>query len=40
LFGLDLHKAGLGEKVQGYFEQMLIGPGAVRQTLHETVGGV
>ncbi|WP_430610040.1 mannitol dehydrogenase family protein [Enterococcus sp. DIV0876] len=40
LFGLDLYKAGLGEKIQGYFEQMLTGPGAVRSTLHETVGGV
>ncbi len=40
LFGLDLYTTGLGEKVQAYFEQMLTGPGAVRQTLHETVGGV
>lgn len=40
LFGLDLYQAGLACKVQTYFEQMLTGTGAVRHTLHETVGGL
>ena len=33
IFGCDLVKAGLGDKVTDYFRQMLAGPGAVRQTL-------
>ena len=33
LFGLDLYEAGLGEKVEDMFCQMLAGPGAVRGTL-------
>lgn len=33
LFGVDLYKAGLGEKVENYFMLMLKGRGAVRETL-------
>ena len=33
IFGSDLSKAGLGEKIQGYFEEMCAGPGAVRKVL-------
>lgn len=33
LFGTDLYKAGLGEKVENYFESMLVGNGAVRKVL-------
>ena len=37
LFGVNLYKAGLGEKVEGYLTRMVSGPGAVRELLHETV---
>ncbi len=33
IFGSDLYAAGLGERIQGYFEEMCAGPGAVRKTL-------
>ena len=33
IFGVDLYEAGLGEKVEGYFEQMIEGPGAVAKAL-------
>jgi fructuronate reductase len=32
-FAVNLYEAGLGEKVEELFSQMLAGPGAVRQTL-------
>ncbi|GHU37513.1 mannitol dehydrogenase [Bacilli bacterium] len=34
IFGLDLYAAGLGEKIEGYLAELLVGPGAVRNTLH------
>ncbi len=37
LFGVNLYEAGLGDKVEGFFAQMVSGPGAVRKLLHETV---
>ncbi len=37
LFGVDLYEAGLGEKVEALFAQMVSAPGAVRKVLHETV---
>ncbi len=37
-FGVSLKEAGLDQKVTGYVRRMLEGPGAVRRTLHETVG--
>ena len=33
LFGTDLYKAGLGEKIEERFKKMLWGKGAVRQVL-------
>jgi fructuronate reductase len=36
LFGVNLYEAGLGDKVEGYFTQMVSSPGAVRKLLHET----
>ncbi|MCR5725282.1 MAG: mannitol dehydrogenase family protein [Treponema sp.] len=35
IFGIDLYKAGLGEKIEGMFKEELAGPGAVRATLHK-----
>ena len=36
LFGVNLYEAGLGEKVEELFTQMVSGPGAVRRVLHKT----
>ncbi len=33
IFGLDLYEVGLGEKVEGYFKELIAGPEAVRNTL-------
>jgi fructuronate reductase len=33
IFGVNLYEAGLGEPVEAYFEELLAGPGAVRETL-------
>ena len=33
LFGVSLIEAGLGEKITGYFKELIAGPGAVRATL-------
>lgn len=35
LFGIDLYDAGLGERVEGYFAELVAGPGAVRGTLRK-----
>lgn len=35
IFGLDLYSVGLGEKIEGFFLEMLAGPGAVRNTLEK-----
>jgi len=37
LFAVDLYEAGLGKKVESYFEELLAGPGAVAATLHKYV---
>jgi fructuronate reductase len=37
LFGVNLYEAGLGDKVEGFFAQMVTSPGAVRKLMHETV---
>ena len=37
LFGVNLYDAGLGEKVEAYFEELLAGPGAVAKTLNKYV---
>jgi fructuronate reductase len=36
-FGVNLYEAGLAEKVENYFAQMLTAPGAVRKTLVEVL---
>ncbi len=33
IFGMDLYQAGLGEKIEGFFKEMLAGKNAVRQVL-------
>jgi fructuronate reductase len=33
IFGVNLYDVGLGEKVEGYFEELVSGPSAVRNTL-------
>ena len=38
LFFIDLYKAGIGEKIEGMFREMIAGPGAVAATLHKYVG--
>lgn len=35
IFGLDLYQIGLGKKIEGYFKEMIAGPGAVRKTLNK-----
>jgi fructuronate reductase len=37
LFAVNLYEAGLGKKVEAYFEEMIAGPGAVAATLHKYV---
>ena len=38
LFGSDLYEVGLGTKVEGYFAELIAGPGAVRATLQKYLG--
>jgi fructuronate reductase len=33
IFAVDLYEAGLGEKIESYFEELAAGPGAVTATL-------
>jgi len=35
IFGLDLYEAGLGGRIESYFEELLDGPGAVARTLRK-----
>jgi fructuronate reductase len=37
LFAVNLYEAGLGKKVESYFEELVAGPGAVATTLHKYV---
>lgn len=37
IFGSDLYKAGIGEKIEKIFTEMMTGTGAVRKTLHQYV---
>jgi len=37
IFGMDLYQAGLGDKIGGFFVEMLSGPGAVRKVLEKYV---
>ncbi|MCM1245060.1 MAG: mannitol dehydrogenase family protein [Roseburia sp.] len=38
IFAVDLYEAGLGEKVEGMFAELIAGKGAVRETLKKYVG--
>lgn len=38
LFGVNLYEVGLGEKIEGYFNEMTSGTGAVRATLEKYLG--
>jgi fructuronate reductase len=38
LFGINLYEAGLGEKVERFFAELMAGPGAVRAALKRVVG--
>jgi fructuronate reductase len=38
IFGINLYRAGLGEKVEAYFEELLAGPGAVAAALQKYTG--
>ncbi|MEB0002938.1 mannitol dehydrogenase family protein [Cryobacterium sp. RTC2.1] len=35
IFGLNLYDTGLGARIEGYVEELVAGPGAVRSTLHK-----
>jgi fructuronate reductase len=35
IFGVDLYQAGLGERIEGCFAELLAGPGAVRKALQK-----
>ena len=37
LFFIDLYKAGIGEKVENMFREMIVGPGAIKATIHKYV---
>lgn len=37
IFGNDLYEIGLGDKVENYFKQMIAKPGAVRETIQDTI---
>ncbi|MDR0670000.1 MAG: mannitol dehydrogenase family protein [Treponema sp.] len=39
IFALDLYEAGLGERIESCFAELLAGPGAVRKTLHKYLHG-
>ncbi|MCL2093180.1 MAG: mannitol dehydrogenase family protein [Treponema sp.] len=38
IFAVDLYQAGLGEKAEAYFEELVAGPGAVKRTLEKYCG--
>lgn len=38
IFGLNLYEVGLGEKIEGYFKEMVSGPNAVRNILQKYLG--
>ncbi len=37
IFGIDLYKAGLGEKIEGYFTEMIAGPEAALRTIEKYI---
>jgi fructuronate reductase len=38
IFAVDLYEAGLGERAENYFEELVAGPGAVAKTLKKYTG--
>ena len=40
IFGVDLYDAGLGEKIEGMFTEMMAGPGAARKTVEKYMQSV
>ncbi len=38
IFGVNLYEIGLGDKVEGFFKEMIAGKGAVRSTLEKYIG--
>lgn len=38
LFFTDLYRAGVGEKIEQMFREMIAGPGAVKATIHKYIG--
>lgn len=40
IFGVNLYDAGLGERVEQYFAELMAGPGAVRATLQRHLAGI
>ena len=39
IFFTDLYRAGLGEKIETMFREMIAGPGAVKATVHKYMEG-
>lgn len=39
IFFTNIYEAGLGEKIETMFREMLAGPGAIKATVHKYVGG-
>ena len=37
IFGIDLYKAGMGEKIESYFAEMIAGPGAALRTIEKYI---
>ncbi len=37
LFGVDLYQAGLGEKIENMFREMIAGPQAIKTTIHKYI---
>lgn len=40
LFKVNLYEVGLGHRIEEHFKRMIAGPGAVRKTLKEILGGI
>lgn len=35
IFGVDLYEIGLGRKIEGYFQELIVAPGSIKKTLHK-----
>lgn len=40
MFFINLYQAGVGEKIENMFREMLAGPGAVKKTVHKYMGAM